>query len=261
MKILLGLGLVFCVVGICSGEIIKGEPSLDRFVEVKFGQHTHTLATYKDRLYDALEGRVAEIGDTFENVLETKINFGYRKGNQAYILGVGRFGEIRTIWEWPDGSSGSCSFDSYFGDFTYRHYFGIRNPHPKGLVAYGEGGVGLYLSRWRFNDDRVTWTVKETEGAEEESFRNPRLEGSDIGWHIGSGFTYYFSPDFSIDVEGLYRWIYIENGWVFPDDFSQDVYRERRNVYLFQIDENRRDNGLELDLSGLSLNLGFNMHF
>lgn len=286
----------------------------ERFVEVRIGQHTHTLTTYKERLYRGLrfegypwsergehvigDNRIQEIGSTFTNSLETKVDFGYRNHNKAYILGIGRFGEVKTSWKWANGDEGYASFDTYFADFTMRHYLGkSMKSHPKGLKVYGEGGMGLYLSRWRFNDDNIAWigewrkvTVEGWKWNPQENkwewktweamrpvyFINPKLENSDLGWHAGCGFEYHFSKDFSINLGSLYRWIYIENGWRFPED--HDIYLDPRDVvqddivskedhsgmnrYVYFFDVSRRyDTGLELDLSGLSLTLGFNLRF
>lgn len=294
LSILIGMG------EFCRGESI-GEGN--KFIEVKIGYHKQFLTTYEDRLNSGLKnlskeenllgtGRITERGNTPNDSIESLVNFGYQKGNKAYILGIGRFGETRTDWEWDDGHDGYCKFDTYFGDFTYRHYIlGASNPHPKGLVAYVGGGIGLYVSRWSFDDDRIGWVgewnkvqvkYKDEKGQEKtteimmaNTFKNPRIENSDIGWHLTSGFECHFNPDFSINIEGGYRWIYLENGWTFPSDWDielnprvvvqddivpeVDKYYDHRYVYIF--DTTDRDQGLELDLSGFSLNLGLNWHF
>jgi hypothetical protein len=297
--------MVAFMVGPSIGGGFEEDVAVDKFIEAKFGQHSHALTLYKSRLHDALRNyqtehmilttvynapspqKIRRIEDTSPHTFKAQLDFGYRKGRNCYILGIGRLGEIRTEWEWEDGERGYCVFDTYFADLTYRHYFSRQKIPRRGLELYGEGGAGLYLTRWRFMDDSVRWVVEwrrvsvriddeEVEMMWPVFLINPRVENTDLGWHLGCGFTYHFSPGFSINIGGRYRWVWMDGGWTYPEHFDpkldpidvvqpdiipdEDRTYEHRYVFLFDVTR-AHHRALELDLSGLSLNIGFNLQF
>lgn len=254
---MIGILLLLLMMGLVTegwAQDSLGE-KVDKFVEISGGYHGQRLSVYKNNFEWMEDVQGCDLKETLGDCIETKVNFGWRKGDLALILGIGCFGEVRTEWEWSTGGDGYAAFDSYFADLTLRRYLmgGEQKnlSQPKGILVYGEGGLGLYATRWRFEDENIIWT----DGT--DTFQNPKAESSDLGWHLGGGFECYFTPEFSIDLEALYRWIYLENAWRFPDSWSpDDVYYESGFLYF-----RSPDRGIELDLSGISATLGLVYHF
>jgi len=253
--------VVTVILGLWSGGGIAQEES-GKFVKLSRGYHSQALGSYKENMEWVKEmerGRDPQFDmeKVSSDSIETKVSVGYRRGNVALIADFGHFGEVRTNWRWGRGSTGWAGFDTYFASLTLRRYlFPSVFDHPKGLALYGQGGGGIYIARWQWNDDNSPWYITMGTG-EPVRVGVLKAETGDLGWHLGGGIEWFFTPHFSLDIEGLYRWVYLENNWRYHAHMSpQDTYYGRGFLWF-----RSPDRELELDLSGLSASLGANLFF
>lgn len=236
-------------------ELEKSKIIKDSFIGLSGGIHEHSLSSYNKNLEDLneLAGNAYKMDKLNGETYEGEVIFGYRLASNSFLISIGAFKEVKAESRWYTGQKGSTSISAYFVDFTYRYYllgkkYQQKLPEAGLLLPYIGGGLGWYQADWSFNDPNILM-VDMTTG---ERIYNPEGKGDDIGYHLIGGFDIFLSKNISLNLQGGYRWITI-------DEVSAKVTTQggSRNTWIVYFGDDK----LKLDLSGITLNVGVSFHW